>query len=109
MDGCGVDVKAVGEFSDGFFLVDEPLCQLCLLVVELSQAPEVNSPPPGRLAAAAGDLLAEDLLAARLSEDLQLQVQGQHRPEGPPLIGRRQPELIGRCPIRPRARLLPGF
>ena len=49
IDGCGVDVKAVDEFSDGFFLVNEPLCQLCMLVVELSQAPEVNSPSPSHL------------------------------------------------------------
>jgi hypothetical protein len=71
-------LKVSVSFSDGFFLVDESLCQLCQLIVGFSQAPEVNSPPPSRLATDAGDLLAKDLLAARLSEGLQLQVQARH-------------------------------
>ena len=73
-----MDVKGAGELSDGFFLIDEPLCRLCLLVVGLSQASEVNSLSPSRLATDAGDLLTKDLLAARLPEGLQLQVQGRH-------------------------------
>ena len=73
-----MDVKGVGELSDGFFLIDEPLCRLCLLIVGLSQASEVNSLSPSCLATDAGDLLAKDPLAARLSEGLQLQVQGRN-------------------------------
>jgi hypothetical protein len=51
IDGCAVDVKGVGDFPDGFSLVDWPVRQFCLLGVEVSRAPEVNSPPPGRLTA----------------------------------------------------------
>jgi hypothetical protein len=49
-----MDVESVGDLSDGFPLVYEPVHQVCLLEVEFSRAPEVNSPPSGCLPASAG-------------------------------------------------------
>ena len=54
LDGCGVDVESVGDFSNRFSLVDEPLRQFCLLGVELSRTAEVNPPPSGCLPSGTG-------------------------------------------------------